>query len=732
MNIEVHPEFEHEQIRLKHTKEAIAEKVRYSSKEELLGGDDWATANLQILYQEKLQSYRESYHDPYFIRIDFHETTNWVSYYFGYRALDLKEFEVLEWRAPIGKLIAINSSELQRIKVPDGFRKGKIKLRRRFQIEKGLLYEINDELDTRDEEQEPGKLVSDDQFLLQQLYSRGDPKLQDIVKTIQKQQDDIIRASSNGIIIINGVAGSGKTSIALHRLAYLLFPGNADSFRAKNSIVFCPNKIFLRYIEDLLPSLGEKDVQQTTFEDWANLQLGRNSGFNAQDTLQDKFLDPDTSNSELKNLWRCTRLKGSLDFKNLLNQHIKHNLSKIDFPKKDWVFNINDNSLPPLVIHIHMDDIYQIVINAQQTNQPLFNQRNLAFNSLKKIILSRVDQNLEAYLKRRIIARLETLLQRYFEKMWPDYDIQAIYQNLLSKPDLLFMAGNGIFTKTQLKILYDHYLKYPVPGIEDIPAFLYLHRRIFGVSTVKYDHIVIDEAQDFSPFQFDLIFDNTRTPSMTIVGDINQGIHAYKGINSWDEVLPDKSINISKENILQSYRATYEIVECSNLILQNTMKEKAILAQSLNRHGEKPCLYKLKDKNKQMNKSLGIIQNLQNSQSFKNIAVITRTKQDTWQLIEYFSKQGIKPTLSYEDMQKEFKYKGGLVVMPTSMTKGLEFEAVIVFDCSEQNFNSKFAYNGRLLYVASTRALHHLSFTFSSQLSKFMNGCQNLTQFQTD
>lgn len=168
-----------------------------------------------------------------------------------------------------------------------------------------MLEKISDEFDRRknvSQEDKQVEFISNEQYLLEQLYTRGDPRLQDIVKSIQEKQDKIIRARHDQVVIINGVAGSGKTSVAIHRLAYLLYPGNENKINASRTIIFCPNPIFLHYIEDLLPSLGEKDVKQTTFAAWA-IEKMRRQDLQVVDSSQDMFLSPNQNRDILKQCW---------------------------------------------------------------------------------------------------------------------------------------------------------------------------------------------------------------------------------------------------------------------------------------------------------------------------------------------------------------------------------------------------------------------------------------------
>ena len=271
ITVKEHPEFEEESKRLENTISAIMQEVVSKRSTGVQGGDRWATENLKRYTVNRISKYQDSVYNPYFGRVDFSvDGIEPKKIYYGYSALDLGDYEVVDWRAPVGKLFYGSNAEQQSYIAPEGLIRGKLLLKRHISIDFGDLVDIADEVDRRPDKLSKAKMVSKESFLLQELYSRGDPRLQDIVKTIQEQQDRIIRAPSQQTLVINGVAGSGKTSIAYHRLAYLLYPDTTQGYlKAHNTIVFAPNRLFLSYVSNLLPQLGVKDVNQVAFDDWA-------------------------------------------------------------------------------------------------------------------------------------------------------------------------------------------------------------------------------------------------------------------------------------------------------------------------------------------------------------------------------------------------------------------------------------------------------------------------------
>lgn len=329
MQASKHHEYSEEKERLNNTQKAIDTFVGDSGRRKNSGADEWSSAALDQHNYEIIKKYQDGWMNPYFGRFDFHSefTGEAEKIYLGYQALNLGRYEVIDWRAPIGSLFAGSNAEKQSYRAPEGVVSGRLLLRRRFAIDKGELQQIIDEFDHRPHIRVEHKLVeftSNEEYLLQELYSRGDPRLQDIVKTIQKQQDDIIRARHDRIVVINGVAGSGKTSVAIHRMAYLLYPASKTNIRASRCIIFCPNPIFLHYVEDLLPKLGERDVRQTTFAEWALTRMQLVGKYKVVDSSQNIFLNSHSDREILKKLWQRARLKGGAKIKQLLSNYVEY------------------------------------------------------------------------------------------------------------------------------------------------------------------------------------------------------------------------------------------------------------------------------------------------------------------------------------------------------------------------------------------------------------------------
>jgi DNA helicase-2/ATP-dependent DNA helicase PcrA len=782
MQASKHPEHNEEQQRLENTQKAIDAFVGDSARPRNAGADGWANAALDKHNRDMVSKYRNERSNPYFGRLDFQTETDPKPerIYLGYQALNLGRFEVVDWRAPIGSLFAGSSAENQGYRSPGGMVKGRLLLRRRYRINNGCLEQITDEFDRRPKIKTEHKLVeftSNEEYLLQELYSRGDPRLQDIVKTIQKQQDEIIRARHDRIVVINGVAGSGKTSIAIHRMAYLLYPASQTNIRAARSIIFCPNPIFLHYVEDLLPRLGERDVQQTTFAEWALTRMQLKGKYQIVDSSQVIFLNSSSDLDLLKKSWLRARMKGNLKIKQLLNNYVEYLKHNHIIPENGLAYRqIGELNLDFTFSPDELNDAIQNSLSGQF--EALAEIRQNALFSLQQLIQDKYDQDVFAkeeefikqanlleelaagmedpeerkllleeanshrtfrtrafsipITKRRITSLVGALLQKDFDQIWKPIRLVEDYYSLFQNEDLLVELANGVFKDRDIHILSSDNAKAGTIEIEDLAALLYFHELVYGRFSGKYDHIIVDEVQDFSPLQLELIYSTSTEHSMTLVGDIAQGIHAYRGISAWSEltdILPEEKVSL--ENVTQSYRSTRELVNFANEVLKQIRKENPLLAEPFVRQGKPPVIVHVSAPDRMKEELLARIRTLQKS-GLKNIAVIAKTMEQAVSLIAFLDTVGVAPQVSIQDLETEFKYSGGLVVLPVVLTKGMEFEAVIVYNANETQFSSQKIYDGRLLYVAVTRALHEMQILYTGQLSGFLKSAKEIAKSEQE
>jgi|LSQX01.1.fsa_nt_gb DNA helicase-2/ATP-dependent DNA helicase PcrA len=739
-----HPEFQLEESKLQSIVDWISKK--YLDKEtinvpfdkiwETFGGANFATA--LILFERSKQD-REKWvkviDTPYFGRMDLlNEKKEIDSYYIGQHGFRCEDNIVLDWRAPISRIFYQKVEDfrnVQRYIAPDGLMHARFLLKRHLLIKRGKLQDVSDEVDRRNGEVETNDREISKELLIRQIQTRGDPELQDIIQTIQSDQDDLIRETADKVLVIDGVAGSGKTSIGYHRLAYLLFPETNSGIRRNRVIVFGPNRLFLSFVQNLLPTLDIESVIQVSFDDWALEKMGliKRGLQNEQvrlikltESSFEIFINSNSTKTEKRNSWKLARLKGSLRFGKVLDNYIEH--------KK----NILTKQLDGLILGNIGEKNLSLLFTSEDVNETLSNSKNLPLTqlisllkeALIRLIPKKLDKALQPYsetmslssfmLRKKVdesknrqvmITEAEKKLSIVLDELWFQDQVISIYSQLLVDRQILQKCSVGELSKQEVDLLLS---KKPLPGsldLEDIPSLLYLYLLLNGNEKTVFDHIIIDEAQDFSPLQFKILQQLNPDNSMTVVGDLAQGILAHRGISDWKELQPIFDNKLSVKEVRQNYRATEEITETNNELLCSVQKNNAKLAIPLGRHGVMPCVVLVNSWSQLLVEILKDAKLLLEN-GFKHIGMITKSHSDIQRLFDYLSaSDGIKATI-ISDRDDNLNYSGNVIIVPAALSKGLEFEAVMVVNVSSGNFSLDVNYDGRLLYVATTRALHFL------------------------
>ncbi len=637
-------------------------------------GDDHSDA--VSLYNQLLNEVRikvkninlklEKLNTPYFGKIKFNrepENKEITSYIGKFAIFDFStnKMMVTDWRAPIANLYYQNSGPSKNVsfEAPAGKQTGSLTQKRQFEIARARINNIYDA--------KTGNIAADE-FLLSQLKERVGKKLTDIVATIQSQQNEIIREGINKTIIIQGVAGSGKTTILLHKIAFLLFKHEKD-IEPQKSIIIAPNKMFLDYISDVLPSLGIDNLEHNTFLFWAK---------NILDWDDKHIISTQKDDLELK------KFKGSYEFKLLLEKYFQTfeenllenipSIMKTDISNKYYSLKENHPD-------ISMKERIDLSIN-YATSQKQF-RKNLSQGYVAPI---RGDDD-----KVKII-------QDYVKKKYNPYKIyknmfQYIKKSSHASPKLLEKLKN--YNK---QILVNNYYK-----MEDLPPILWLHFQIFGMSDHIKDYVLADEAQDLSVFQILILKQISKNNNLTLAGDLAQSIIPPFHIKNWEEVIStlkneNKNIEVSYHKLHRCYRTTVEIIEFANSILKKHFPKEFTLPEAVLRHGEKVEF--IQDDN--------LIEKI-NEEFDKDIASLALICRDTHHANELYQKltekkKEIKRQILNHD---EDNYESGLLVIPVEKAKGLEFDTVIIADMTDQYYKIN-ELDVRLFYVAVTRALHKL------------------------
>jgi len=604
----------------------------------------------------------------------------------------------------------------------DGNVEGRLLLKRQFSIEEGKLKEIFD-ID----------ITTNDEFLQASLGANADSRLKEIVSTIQTEQNRVIRADMWEPLIVQGAAGSGKTTIALHRIAYLIYTYE-KTFKPENFMIIAPTKFFLNYISEVLPELGVEKTRQTTFEEFAVGIIGqklkiRDANEKLMSFIMNGLKEEETRKNEL--LRKESEFKRSMVFKSVLDEYIAE-VEKSFIPREDFklvsktIYSykeinklfVEDYKKLPFIKRI--EEIKKHLTNRLKAQkgeivedaQKLCDKKILAIKQRleegeerQKLIVGVIDKKNEFLEKLELYSK--TAVKEYVKRISRinPYDY---YRDFISDADRFYRLTEGRLDKETADFIREHTAGVLSSGsidIEDIAPIMYLKLRIHGVDEkFPVRHIVIDEAQDFSVFQLYVLKNIIKDSSFTILGDLSQGIHSYRGIRDWEDVSSAVFDGRCKKLVLeQSYRTTIEIMEAANKVIAKLGNEKLVPAKPVIRHGQRVEVIR-KESSREVAKDMAAKLRHLKQEGFKSIAVICKTTEKCKELHGYFKTGKEAPRIISE---KDREYKGGVVIVPAHLSKGLEFDAVFIADADNETYTAG-ELDTKLLYVAMTRPLHRL------------------------
>jgi DNA helicase II / ATP-dependent DNA helicase PcrA len=659
----------------------------------------------QLKIMEKLKS------SPYFGRIDFLEEDEKQveKIYIGIASLmDQKDenFLIYDWRAPISSMYYDFSPGQARYSTPGGTFHGEIQLKRQYIIKNAKVKAMFD----------TGVTIGDE-MLQEVLANQADTQMKSIVATIQKEQNQIIRNEKAKRLIVQGVAGSGKTSAALQRVAYLLYRYR-DTLNSENIMLFSPNMLFNSYVATVLPELGEENMKQTTFQEYLNSRISRD--FYVEDAYdQMEYLLTETGDRDYSTRMNGIHLKASTEFKQMIDDYGKELqttgllFSNIVFKKKiivskeeigHYFYSLDPNISIPNKIELVKEMLTKELKRAMKEEiteqwveeeiQFLDKEDYLeAYKQLQE--KQRYSENSFDDFEREEAYLAEMVVKKRFKPLYVMVkrlgfvNLKEIYKNLFRK-EFDSSSWHEIGQYTIRKITEKH-LNY-----EDATPFVYLQALILGRhSDTAIRHVFIDEAQDYSPIQFSYIEQLFPFSKMTLLGDINQAI--YSGVTKSDTILGDASSqieNVERIVLTKTYRSTKEIVEFSRSLVAGGEQ-----IEPFNRSGKKPCLTIKEDYWELEEVILERVKLLQEKR-YHTIAIICKTAKESKMAYDL-----LRNEIPVRLIEKgALTFEAGVIIIPSYLAKGIEFDAVIIFDTS-QYFRLE---ESKLFYTVCTRAMHEL------------------------
>ena len=591
---------------------------------------------------------------PYFGRIDFlekKENSKVMPIYIGIHTFydpESRATLIHDWRAPVSSMFYDHELGEAGYRSPSGEIKGEISLKRQYRIRGGKMEFMIE-----------SALTVHDDILQKELSSNADDKMKNIVATIQREQNQIIRNEDIRTLIIQGVAGSGKTSIALHRIAYLLYTFR-DSISSKDILIVSPNKVFSDYISNVLPELGEETVPETSMEQILSGVLEHKYKYQTYFGLVNELLEKPSSS-----LIDRIAYKASFGFISELDKFILH--------IENTYFKAADVKLTKY-----------ITIPA-----PFIEEQYLRFNRYP--------------IRRRFDAMADYMLDML--KIQYAFTVTTAGRNLLKKEIRLMFAGNNdiqvykdFFKWTNnpgmFKMRKGHTLEY-----SDLAPLAYLHLALEGSGNQPFrvKHLLIDEMQDYSPIQYKVI-QKLFPCRKTVLGDAGQSVNPY-GSSTAETI--QKSLTASEiMKLCKSYRSTFEITDFAQKIHPNAELEPVA------RHGEKPQILQFGSAVEELSGIMGLISTYRKS-GYKSLGIICKTEQQAREMADVL--KSYANDISFLSSQSS-AFVQGIVITSAHMAKGLEFDGVIIPQTDERNYRSEI--DKSMLYVAVTRAMHRLTLTF--------------------
>lgn len=579
-------------------------------------------------------------YQPYFGRIDFTEdgdTKKEIYIGLSHVEKDLNYY-VHDWRSPIASMFYDYEVGSSFYEAPNGIIKGNMSLKRQYKIENGKLLRVFD-----------NSLNITDDVLQEVLSEKSSDKMKNIVNTIQKEQNEIIRNVNNKNLIVQGIAGSGKTSVALHRIAFLLY--KIKNLKSSNVLIFSPNNVFSEYISNVLPELGEDNANETTFHDFAKKYIKEAKKVESFSNFIEKYY-----NDKIFNDYNFISFKLSNKMIEVIDNYAKEieNNTKI-------IGNIETK------INIIENKYLNYLLKERYNKLPLYER----IDKIAEHICDKLGEKQSN--KRKYIKQIKDMLSI---KM----DFKKLYENLYLSDSFIKVYGKSKIVKFDTKEL----------NYDDALCFIYLKGLLNGFpysNLIK--QVVIDEAQDYNEMQYIILSKIFKRASFTILGDVNQTINPYQKYDTLEVLTSILNENSKYVELNKTYRSTSEIIEYTNKVLDLNY------VSAIRNESKTPVIKRYDD-----NMLIDDINYLKDK--YNSLAIITKSKKEAQELYDNIKGKIVGISLMEENNKK---FNKDFVIVPSYLAKGLEFDSVIAYNNKENKYTKEEKY---LLYVVLTRAQHEL------------------------
>ena len=667
--------------------------------------DEQVMMDILRMKVDTLHNLARSRKQAYFARLDFtpHDGRPETHYLgrWGVHDSSTLDVAVVDWRSPVANLYYSGQVGPMDYEAPDGRVQGELTLKRMLTVEGDKLISLFD-----------SGVVSQDAYLQGVLGAVSSDRLKEIVTTIQSEQNLVIRHPLRQNLIVQGVAGSGKTTIALHRIAWLLYAFR-DTLRPEQMMILAPNPLFLSYISQVLPDLGVERVIQTTFAGLCQSWMGKHAPkLLIASRLEEKLSGTADARAAMAGV---LRRKGSLEMKHSVEAFLQGYQAEI-LPRSGLVFGGHVLYTPEEVQDIFLKQLRPFPL-AQRIDElkKYIKKRLLQVAEAMKAAMDKMAQDRLTLLlsslpdgeERR--ARARKLLQSRDERMaeidqrakqylkdfpslFPDLSLLTVYRIYLERHESAAVQAATLPLLEKKRVQQ-----------EDLAALCTICQAVYGLPKKSLRHIVMDECQDFSPYQLALLHEHYPAATFTLVGDLMQGIHEEEGISDYQQWMgPVFGGEATLLQLVTSYRNTIEIMNLASRMAARHPVPGQQTARPVLRHGPEPVLSAYTtDKERYAELRQQVRAWL--DEGYHTIALIEKTRSGAEHLYKLL-KNDLPVHLMKED---DADYHGGVLILPASMVKGLEFDCVAVCNASSSEFADE-PFLCRMLYVMLTRPLHRL------------------------
>lgn len=649
---------------------------------------------------------------PYFARVDFTEAGDGEKekIYIGRYALienDTHNMVVFDWRSPIASIFYRYELGDVEYQAPGGMIHGNVSLKRQYEIKHGKFEYFFD-----------ANVQIVDKFLRKLLSKNASSKMTAIVETIQKDQDVIIRDSKNDLLMVQGVAGSGKTSVALHRVAYLMYQGLTSKLSSSNIVILSPNSLFAKYISNVLPELGEDNVETFAFEEICN------------QVFEKDFQVAQTRNQFFEALITCTAgdkkelMKSGMVFKTsntfitMLKRLVTRYARRL-IPFKDIDYNhrqLFDRQLLKAKL-LKRDARTPIAVRLKQIEtmilQKIREENKYRLAEMERFIDKYPDHIYESQAFARMLSIRENRTLLAVIREFTDIDYTALYCKMFHDKSLFYALAKGLELPENIEAIRlrtDALLSYKTVQYEDALAIAFLKIKMTGCDFYKnIKQVIIDEAQDYYPIHFEILNMLFKNAKYTVLGDVNQTIEKQTALTFYQDIqriLDKKSATLL--TLSKSFRCTNQIIAFSTKFM-----DKAVKQECFSRDGVPPeIIFGVAQTD--LDEQLKAFIESMKEQAYQSICILCKSLKES---VDLYGR--IKDSLDVILMDDTFVSElSGTFITPIYMAKGLEFDVVLVYGVDDRNYQS--TDDKKLLYIASTRALHRLALFYTGTQSRFL------------